>query len=57
MTTMKPCPRCHSTEHLHIRCIRASRAPFGNDDAPCDLDSSGPGMWRKPADPIEGKGR
>ena len=18
MTTMKPCPRCHSTEHLHI---------------------------------------
>lgn len=21
MTTMKPCPRCHSTEHLHIEII------------------------------------
>lgn len=39
------------------RCMRASRAPFGNDDAPCDLDGPGPGMWRKLADPIEGKNR
>lgn len=37
------------------RCIRASRALFGNDDALCDLDSSGPGMWQKLADLIEGK--
>lgn len=21
MTTMKPCPRCHSTEHLHINIV------------------------------------
>lgn len=21
MTTMKPCPKCHSTEHLHIEII------------------------------------
>lgn len=21
MTTMKPCPRCHSTEHLHIEIV------------------------------------
>lgn len=64
MTTMKPCPRCHSTEHLHIetvddcyRCMRASRALFGNDDALCDLDSSGPGTRAKLADLIEGKNR
>lgn len=37
------------------RCMMASRALFGNGDALCDLDSSGPGMWAKPADPIEGK--
>lgn len=37
------------------RCIGASRALFGNDDAPCNLDSSGPGMWAKLADLIEGK--
>lgn len=37
------------------RRIMASRALFGNDDAPCNLDGSGPGMWAKPADPIEGK--
>lgn len=37
------------------RCIMASRALFGNDDALCDLDSSGPGMWQKLADLIEGK--
>ena len=36
-------------------CIMASRALFGNDDALCDLDSSGPGMWAKLADLIEGK--
>ena len=35
--------------------MKASGAPFGNDDALCSLDSSGPGMWQKPADPIEGK--
>ena len=39
------------------RCIRSSRALFGNDDALCDLDSSGPGMWQKLADLIEGKNR
>lgn len=33
----------------------ASRALFGNDDALCNLDSSGPGMWAKLADLIEGK--
>lgn len=61
MTTMKPCPRCHSTEHLHIeivddcyRCMMASRALFGNGDALCDLDSSGPGTRAKLADLIEG---
>ena len=37
------------------RCTRASRALFGNDDALCDLDSSGPGTWAKLADLIEGK--
>ena len=37
------------------RCVRASRAPFGNDDALCDLDSPGPGMRQRPAGPIEGK--
>ena len=37
------------------RCIMASRALFGNDDALCDLDSSGPGTWAKLADLIEGK--
>ena len=36
-------------------CIRASRALFGNDDALCDLDSSGPGTWAKLADIIEGE--
>lgn len=36
-------------------CIKASRALFGNDDALCNLDSSGPGMWQKLADLIEGK--
>ena len=36
------------------RCIMASRALFGNDDALCDLDSSGPGTWQKLADLIEG---
>lgn len=35
-------------------CIRASRALFGNDDALCDLDSSGQGTWQKLADLIEG---
>lgn len=39
------------------RCMRASRALFGNDDALCNLDSSGPGMWQKLADLIEGKNR
>ena len=37
------------------RCIRSSRALFGNDDALCDLDSSGPGTWARLADLIEGK--
>ena len=37
------------------RCIRASSALFGNDDALCDLDSSGPGTWQRFADLIEGK--
>ena len=37
------------------RCIMASRALFGNDDALCDLDSSGPGTWAKLADLIEGE--
>ena len=37
------------------RCIRASSALFGNDDALCDLDSSGTGTWQKLADLIEGK--
>ena len=37
------------------RCIMASRALFGNDDALCDLDSSGPGTWQKLAVLIEGK--
>lgn len=32
----------------------ASGALFGNDDALCSLDGSGPGMWAKPADLIEG---
>ena len=38
-----------------LGCIRAGRALFGNDGALCDLDSSWPGMWQRPADPIEGK--
>lgn len=37
------------------RCIMASRSLFGNDDALCDLDSSGPGTWQRLADLIEGK--
>ena len=37
------------------RCIMASRALFGNDDALCDIDSSGPGTWQKLAVLIEGK--
>lgn len=37
------------------KCIIASRALFGNDDALCDLDSSVPGTWQKLADLIEGK--
>lgn len=36
-------------------CIMASRELFGNDDALCELDSSGPGTWQKLADLIEGK--
>lgn len=39
------------------RCIMASRALFGNGDAPCGLDGSGPGTRAKPADPIEGNER
>ena len=39
------------------RCMRASRALFGNDDALCDLDSSGQGTWQRLADLIEGKDR
>ena len=35
-------------------CIRASRALFGNDGALCSLDGSGPGMWQRLADLIEG---
>lgn len=38
-----------------LGCIRAGRALFGNDDALCNLDSSGPGMWAKLAGLIEGK--
>lgn len=37
------------------KCIRASRALFGNDDALCYLDSSGQGTWQRLADLIEGK--
>lgn len=37
------------------RCIMASMVLFWNDDALCDLDSSGPGMWKRLADLIEGK--
>lgn len=37
-----------------LGCIRASRALSGNDDATCDLDSSGPGTRAKLADLIEG---
>lgn len=43
------------TEADCYRCIMASRALFGNDDALCDLDSSGPGTWKRLADLIEGK--
>lgn len=34
-------------------CPGCIRAPFGNDDALCNLDGSGPGMWRKLADSID----
>lgn len=27
MTTMKPCPKCHSTEHLHIKNGKYERCP------------------------------
>lgn len=37
------------------RCMIASMSLFGNDDALCDLDSSGPGTWKRLADLIEGK--
>lgn len=37
------------------RCIMASRALFGNGDALCDLDRSGPGTWARLADLIDGK--
>ena len=37
------------------RCTMASRSLFGNDDALCDLGSSGPGTWDRLADLIEGK--
>lgn len=37
------------------RCMIASRSLFGNDDALCDLDSSGPGTWKRLANLIEGK--
>lgn len=37
-------------------CIKASRALFGNDDALCNLDSSGPGMWQRLADLIDDGG-
>ena len=36
-------------------CMNASRALFGNDDALCNLDSSGPGVWQRLADLIDGK--
>lgn len=39
------------------RCMTASRALFGNDDALCGLDGSGPGTWKRLADLIEGKDR
>ena len=45
---IQDCWRC-------LECIMASRALFGNDDALCSLDSSGPGMWAKLAGLIEGK--
>lgn len=32
-------------------------ALFGNDDAPCDLDGSGPGVRQRLADSIEGTGK
>lgn len=38
-----------------LGCIRASRALFGNDDALCNLDSSGPGMWPRLADLIDNR--
>lgn len=38
-----------------LGCIRASRALFGNDDALCNLDSSGPGMWQRLADLIDNR--
>lgn len=38
-----------------LGCIRASRALFGNDDALCNLDSSGPGMWTRLADLIDNR--
>ena len=51
----------HCGRHLAVGdrggCMKASRALFGNDDALCNLDSSGPGMWQKLADLIEGKNR
>ena len=45
----------NKTEADCYRCMSASMALFGNDDALCDLDSSGPGTWQKLADLIEGK--
>lgn len=36
-------------------CTRASRTLFGNDDALCNLDSSGPGMWQRLADLIDNR--
>lgn len=36
-------------------CLGCIRALSGNDDALCNLDGSGPGMWPRPADPIDNR--
>ena len=64
MTTMKPCPKCHSTEHLHIEIIDDPFAQidyvltgqFANERRPDDVQLTREGIerWNEHCDDWEG---
>lgn len=54
MTTMKPCPKCHSTEHLHIDYVLTG--PLTNERRPDDVQLTREGIerWNEHCDDWEG---